>query len=85
MEQHLEAQTAQPAHGLLGQQPVALLAALALRWLSARLGPALRSLAAPHRPELAILSPPLRPAPAFVVAVYRPARPRRVGGQRAPP
>jgi hypothetical protein len=72
------------ATGLLGQQPVALVAALALRWLSARLGPALASLA-PRRPELAILPPLLRPAPAFVVATCRAARPGRTGGQRAPP
>ena len=85
LEAHALPALATVASGLLGQQPVALLAALALRWLSARLGPALRSLAAPRRPELAILSPLLRPAPAFVVAVYRPARPERVGGQRAPP
>jgi hypothetical protein len=73
------------ATGLLGQQPVAFIAALAIRWLSARLGPALASLASPRRPELAILSPLLRPAPAFVVATCRAARPRRTGGQRAPP
>jgi len=73
------------AVGLLGQQPVALLAALAFRWLSARLGPALESLARPDRPELAILSPLQRPARTFRVAVYRAARPERIGGQRAPP
>jgi hypothetical protein len=85
LEGHALPALATVATGLLGQQPVALLAALALRWLSARLGPALQSLARPCRPELAILSPLLRPAPAFAVTVYRPARPERIGGQRAPP
>jgi hypothetical protein len=85
LEAHAIPALATVATGLLGQQPVALLAALALRWLSARLGPALRLLARPPRPELAVLSPLQRPAPAFVVAAFRPARPQRIGGPRAPP
>ena len=85
LEAHAVPVLATVASGLLGQQPVALLAALALRWLSARLGPAIRSLAGLRRPELVILPPLLRPAPAFTVAVYRPGRPTRTGGQRAPP
>jgi hypothetical protein len=85
LEGHALPTLATVAIGLLGQQPVALVAALALRWLSARLGPALASLARPRPPELVILPPLLRPAPAFVVATCRAARPRRTGGQRAPP
>jgi hypothetical protein len=85
VEAHAAPALATLVTGLLGQQPVALLAALALRWLSARVGPALESLARPCGPELAILPSLLRPAPAFGVAVHRPARQRRIRGQRAPP
>jgi hypothetical protein len=73
------------AVGLLGQQPVAFIAALTLRWLSARVGPALRSLAKLRRPELTVVEPLLRPAPAFVVVDHWPAPPRPIRGQRAPP
>lgn len=38
--------------GTAGQLPVALLAALALRWLAVRLGPAVERLLAPTRPAL---------------------------------
>jgi hypothetical protein len=73
------------AVGLLGQQPVALFAAVALRWLSARLGPALRSLARLGRPDLPLLAPAPGRGPAFAAVTYRPASPRPTRGQRAPP
>lgn len=38
--------------GTAGQLPVALVAALALRWLAVRVGPAIKSLLAPVRPAL---------------------------------
>ena len=55
--------------GTLGQLPVALLAALALRWLSARLGPSIRVLArhlgmarlAPAAPAVVTIQPGLEP------------------------
>jgi hypothetical protein len=72
--------------GLLGQQPVALTAALVLRWLTARLGPAAQALssAAPAR----LLPPPvLRLAGEPVVSHQPPppGRPGRARGQRGPP
>jgi hypothetical protein len=75
------------AAGLIGQQPVALLGALLLHWLSARLGPALAVLAAPRRPRVTVLRPvgggrllrlprvPLEPG----------RRPSRTDRQRPPP
>lgn len=71
-------------YGLAGQLPVALVAALALRWLSTRLGPALRMLRTRLQVRLAVL-----PAPAAVRWAPAPAgragrRPLRRAG-RAPP
>ena len=74
------------AAGLLGQQPVALAAALLLRWLSARLGPALDALSAPRRPQPAtqgsVVSWP--PAPVWRTA-STPVRSGRAHLQRGPP
>jgi hypothetical protein len=73
------------AAGLLGQQPVALVAALLLRWLSTRLGPALEVLSAaapqpsPPRAVRLALAPAVHPAPAPLPA------PRRAHLQRGPP
>jgi hypothetical protein len=72
--------------GLLAQQPIALVAALALRWLSARLGPAAQALASSRPAQLALgisLSPALRPVPASQPLL--PAGRVRASGQRAPP
>jgi hypothetical protein len=74
------------AAGLIGQQPVALLGALLLHWLSARLGPALAVLAAPRR-GVTILRPVvgvgLLRSPRLPLEPGR--RPSRTGRQRAPP
>jgi hypothetical protein len=72
--------------GLLGQQPVAMLGALLLSWLSARLGPAIATLLALLRPQ-AVMQ---RVQPATSALAARPplppgARPRHTGQQRAPP
>src|SRR5205807_1915727 len=72
--------------GLIGQQPVALLAALLLSWLSGRLGPAIATLLAPARPHTGLqrvlppvsARPPRPPLP--------PGRPLlHTGQQRGPP
>jgi hypothetical protein len=85
LEAHTIPGTATLAIGLLSQQPVALVAALALRWLSARLGPALYAIATPRRPQLVVLGSLLAPAIAVSVVALGPARPRLAYGQRAPP
>lgn len=77
--------TATVALGLLAQQPVSLVAALALRWLSARVGPALEAIASRCQPQLVAFSPPCRPAPAFADFGLQPGRPLLAYGQRAPP
>jgi hypothetical protein len=72
--------------GLLGQQPVALLGALLLSWLSARLGPAIATLLALLRPQAVMQR--LLPAVSAVPArqpLPTSARPRHSGQQRAPP
>jgi hypothetical protein len=72
--------------GLLAQQPVAFLAALALRWLSARMGPAVRALVTLRPPALTLPAlPRLTPAPVFTAARYRAAEPRPLNRTRAPP
>ena len=72
--------------GVIGQQPVALLAALLLSWLSGRLGPAIATLLAPARPQTGLqralppvsARPPRPPLP--------PGRPLpHTGQQRGPP
>jgi hypothetical protein len=72
--------------GLLGQQPVALVAALSLRWLSARLGPAARALSSARQP---VITPrpaaPLVLRPVSVCQAVPPATRVRARGQRAPP
>ena len=72
------------AAGLLAQQPVALVAALLLRWLSTRLGPALEALSGAARQP----SPPrtvgLVLAPVVRAAAPVPGR-RRAHLQRGPP
>ena len=74
------------AAGLLGQQPVALVAALLLRWLSTRLGPALEVLSRGGAPQP---SPPapvgLLPAPLARPAAAPVPGPRRAHLQRGPP
>jgi hypothetical protein len=86
MQELLEGSSSYDAarYGLAGQLPVALVAALALRWLSTRLGPALQTLRARPRFLLPALTPgPVaRLAPAPVAFSGR--RPRRRAG-RAPP
>ena len=73
------------AAGLLGQQPVAFVAALLLRWLSSRLGPALEVLSGaspqPSPPTAVglVLAPVVRAAAAPVPG------PRRAHLQRGPP
>lgn len=72
------------AAGLLGQQPVAIVGALALHWLSARLGPALAALAG---------SVPRRGRPSVVIClgsgpepIAAPAaQPQRSRASRGPP
>jgi hypothetical protein len=74
------------ATGLLAQQPVALVAAAALHWLSARMGPALEAVAEPWRPQtLAAPFPLLISAQALTPAPLPLGRPRIILGQRAPP
>lgn len=73
------------AMGLLAQQPQALMATLALRWLSARVVPALEAIASQRQPQLVGFSPPYRPAPAFANFGLRPRRRLLARGQRAPP
>jgi hypothetical protein len=86
LEAHAAPDAARIAVGLLAQQPVALAAALALHWLSARMGPALEAVASPRRPQvLPLATPLLTPAPAFRLAPLASARPRPIRGQRAPP
>jgi hypothetical protein len=72
--------------GLLAQQPIALLAAVALRWLSARLGPAAQALSSSGPTQLAVrggLSRALQPVPASPPPLA--AGKVRACGQRAPP
>jgi hypothetical protein len=72
--------------GLLAQQPIALLAAVALRWLSARLGPAAQALSSSGPTQLALrggLSRALQPVPASPPPLA--AGKVRACGQRAPP
>ena len=72
--------------GLVGQQPVALLGALLLSWLSARLGPAIATLLAAARPQTGLQH-------ALPTASARPPRPPlppgarllHTGQQRGPP
>jgi hypothetical protein len=72
--------------GLLGQQPVALVAALSLRWLSARLGPAARALSSARPPVITPRPPaPLVLRPVSVSQALPPAPRVRARGQRAPP
>jgi hypothetical protein len=52
--------------GTLGQLPIAAVAALALRWLLVRVGPALASV-------FALLAPVKQPAPNFAAAIPVPA------------
>lgn len=85
LEAHTLPGTAAVAAGLVAQQPVALVAALALRWLSARVGPALEAIACRRHPQLVVFSPPSRPAPAFANFGLEPGRPLLIRGQRAPP
>lgn len=85
VEAHSLPGTATVAMGLLAQQPVALVATLALRWLSARVGPALEAIAFRRQPQLVAFSPPCRPAPAFADFGLQPGRPLLARGQRAPP
>lgn len=74
------------AAALLGQQPVALLGALGLRWLSARLGPALEALAAPRESGLCGLDTQrVASAPPLAAAVRVCVRPARARRPRAPP
>jgi hypothetical protein len=72
--------------GLVGQQPVALLGALLLSWLSARLAPAIATLLAPARPQ-AGLQRVLQPAAARPPRPPLPVgtRPLHTGQQRGPP
>jgi hypothetical protein len=72
--------------GLLAQQPIALVAAMALRWLSARLGPATRALSTGRPAQLTLrgslfLAPQPIPASQPLLAGGR----VRACGQRAPP
>lgn len=85
MESHAIPGTATLAIGLLAQQPVALVAALALRWLSARVGPALEAIASPRRPQIVLLEPTVALAPAVAVIRAGGAEPGLVRGGRAPP
>jgi hypothetical protein len=71
--------------GLAGQAPVALLAALTLRWLSERMEPALRALRLQR--SLALLCrrlAPVRAAPHMALVIVPRTRPSR-NGFRAPP
>ena len=71
-------------YGLAGQLPVALVAALALRHLSARLGPALRVLRRlPALPLIALVPTP--PPAVFALPVLRGAADPGLRPGRAPP
>ena len=72
--------------GLLGQQPVALLGALILSWLSARLGPAIATLLALLRPQ-AVMQRVATASRAHSTRQPLPpgAQRRHSGQQRAPP
>jgi hypothetical protein len=89
LQEGLEAGRA-PGHatvvlGLVAQQPVALLAALALHWLSARLGPAIEALSS-STSELTFLETAwLLHAAISPAAGCRPALAYSVPGSRAPP
>jgi hypothetical protein len=86
LESHSWPRLATLGVGLLGQQPVALVAALALRWLSARLRPAVQALCSARAVQAPLgvvfpleTQPISTPQPALAV-------PRvRARGQRAPP
>jgi hypothetical protein len=71
-------------YGLAGQLPVALLAALAIRHLSARLGPALRILRRPPVLPQATLAPVAAPA-GFAPRALAGLRASGVRAGRAPP
>jgi hypothetical protein len=72
--------------GLLGQQPVALVGALLLSWLSARLGPAIATLLALLRPQAVIQQVlPAASVPGAGQLLPPVAQPRHGGRQRAPP
>ncbi len=85
LEAHSAPGRATIAMGLLAQQPVSLVAALALRWLSARVGPALEAIASLRRPQLVAFSPPWSSAPPFAIIALLSDRPLLRHGQRAPP
>jgi hypothetical protein len=87
LEAHSLPGTETLAAGLIGQQPVALLGALLLHWLSARLGPALAVLGAPARPRITVLGTVLSGAfRQWARVPLEPGRrPSRTGRQRAPP
>lgn len=84
LEAHAAPGLATVALGLLGQQPVALAVALALRWLSARVPAAVRELA--ERPAVGLFRPAWAgiPPPAFV-ALSRPAVRPAPNASRGPP
>jgi hypothetical protein len=71
--------------GLAGQLPVAAVAALALRWLSVRLGPAVRRLRRPVTSVLVHLVPVPDAAPPALADVLVAAASRRRSPSRAPP
>jgi hypothetical protein len=79
-------QVATVTAGLLGQQPVALVAAIVLRWLSARLAPAARALASMEPDQGSVrgaLKPQSRLLPGYQPSLA--AARIRARGQRAPP
>jgi hypothetical protein len=71
--------------GLAGQLPVAAVAAIAVRWLSVRLGPAVRRLRRPISAALAQLVPTPEAAPPTFAGAFLPGRLSRQGPSRAPP
>lgn len=71
--------------GLAGQLPVAAVAAVALRWLSVRLGPAVRRLRRPVTAALAQLAPVPSAAPPTLAGVFLPVRLSPATPSRAPP
>jgi hypothetical protein len=71
--------------GLAGQLPVAAVAAVALRWLSVRLGPAARRLRRPVAAALAQLVPAPDAAPPALLGAFLSVRLSREGPSRAPP
>lgn len=71
--------------GLIGQVPLAFVAALALRWLSVRLGPAVRRLRRPITAALARLVPAPEAVPATFALALPSGAPQRRAPSRAPP